>query len=319
MAQWPSTVEEYQQYESDIVGALGVAPSAYLPDGAVSKRFSDFRGVYGGDGGDCKGGPANTSAARVTLLRVLSGVHEHFVPYYNKVKASLCDSISKDAVIAANAPPHTPPPTATTTVNAVLSEMQLACCTAEEIKLMQSTCNAFLHSACNVKAVRTPNAVTALASKTCEDYVFDQGLADDVRTALSRQAVHVLSARGHQAGSGGSVVAVPPKKRKSWAASLNDDDDDDGDQNDSDGEDNRIYLGEVLEDVLEEMGDEDMDLDVQQDIKMKVGMLMARDDKKKRHKRKRDDMGRRVYTPVDKPAIEKHVRAALRKKAKIRG
>ena len=328
--QWPSTLAEYQQYESDVVGALGVAPSAFLPDGAVSQRFSDFRGEYANDEGDCKGGPANTSAARVTLLRVLAKAHEHFLPYYKKVKASLCESISKEQEKQAGGTCTTAPaaPPTTTTVNTVLGEMQLAsCCTAEEIKLMQSTCSAFLHSACNVSVVCTPNAVEALVSKTCEDYVFDLDLVDDVRAALSRQAVRVLCARGPPPtgvvttattaapAPAPATQQVPGTKRNRWAALLDEDEDDNSDGND---DSNRIYLGEVLDDILDELGDDDMDLDLQQDIKMKAGMLMARDDKKKRHKRKRDDMGRRVYTPEDRPAIEKHIRTALRKKAKTR-
>merc|ERR1712100_666876 len=78
------------------------------------------------------------------------------------------------------------------------------------------------------------------------------------------------------------------------------------------GDDERIRIGDVLESLESEFPEVDFfDTDVLSDIKMKVGMMMVSEERRKRTKRARDEMGQRVYTEADRDSITKHTRTAV--------
>lgn len=80
-----------------------------------------------------------------------------------------------------------------------------------------------------------------------------------------------------------------------------------------DDNDERLRFGDLLENMHE---GQDLDMDQIQDVKMKAGHFMSQWDRKKKRKRKRDEMGGRIYTDVDKEDMNKALLQAIKRLSK---
>jgi hypothetical protein len=77
------------------------------------------------------------------------------------------------------------------------------------------------------------------------------------------------------------------------------------------GDDERVRFGDILEEIS---GSEDLDIEAQQELKMMAGMTMAQMDRKRKFTRPRDDMGGRIYTHVDRDAMEAAITRCMKNK-----
>jgi len=289
---WP-TLDEYTKYENLVVSGLGLHTATFLKADEVAERHTAFRVKYTDEGDN--GGPAVPGAAHAALLKMLSDQHEVFTVYYRKMRQAIGSNITARQLSTDN---HVAPPAPVQEVsfNEILHEMGLCeALTQDEMDVIHDGCRDYLSEACNVKASRRPNNVTKAATLTCNDYHIPKNVESDLREAISLQCVTVIRKRGRP-----SVRTLPPPETKKNDAVTSDDVDD------------RIRIGDVLESMESEFPEVDFfDPDVLNDIKMKVGSMMLSEERRKRTKRARDEMGRRVYTETDRDSITRYSRMAF--------
>ena len=280
MNSWP-TLAEYEKYENDVISSLGLHSASFLPANAMRERHASFRLRYT-DAGGAGGQPALTNPAREALMKMLSEQHDVFVKFYKCMQAKTTK------------PDPAPICQKTTSVNDVLRRLNvLHTLTPAEMPSMQQACVHYLKDKCSVVPTSTPNDVQAACSLSCTDYRFAQELENDVKKAATLHCLSILQQR---------PSSTPPTAQPRTTNSFK------GAEADvsTTGEDNdRIRIGDVIEDVAEDYPNVDWyDRDVEGDIKMKVGMMMSSQERRKRIKRKRDELGARVYVEGDRENIK---------------
>jgi hypothetical protein len=81
-------------------------------------------------------------------------------------------------------------------------------------------------------------------------------------------------------------------------------------------DDERLRFGDILEEIA---GGDEMDMEAQQELKMMAGMAMAQMDRKRKYTRPRDDLGGRIYTHVDRDAMEAAITKCMHSQKKQNG
>ena len=276
---WP-TLADYITYEHDVVSALGLHPPTFLPADQVVARHQAYRNIYT-DGGGASGGPASTSEARRSLLKVLSELNEVFQSYYEKMSQSLVKRATPKAMT-------------TTSLNHVLEKTGLlSVLSTAELVLIQEKCTQWMQEH-NIDFSTRPNALSS-ARSVCSDYHFPNSASAELEQYIASQTMLLLVKRGK--------LAAPTNTTSTPATTNNTNDD---------CEEGRVRIGDVLETITSEYpGIDWYDNDVINKIKMKTGSMMLSDERKRRFKRKRDDLGTRVYTEEDRPALERCIRSAV--------
>jgi len=277
---WP-TLEEYARYEDAVITSLGLHSGSFLPANAMEERHASFRRRYTDEGAG-GGLPASATTAREALMEMLAEQHDVFVKYYKCMQAKTKPS----------KPAHAQ---TTSSVNDVLHQLKvLHALTPEEMTSMQQICVKHLKEKCSVDASSTPNEVQAASSLCCMDYRFAKALENEVKEAATLHCLAILQQRPSIPPASSTKTPLPTSSRVDYNAGSAESEHTD-----------RIRIGDVIDDVAEDYPSIDwFDRDVEGDIKMKVGMMMSSQERRKRFKRKRDELGARIYEEKDREHIK---------------
>lgn len=273
------TEGEYNTYERNIVTKLGKNYSNLVFSNEPKDRYAEFTKNYVGPW------PAtNEKLAQLKCLQIAAKASEKLQNTYIRLKASMvCDMQQQETETSAQP----------LSAISVIKDLDLANLPQSMLSKLLDAISHSVFLETGVRPVVVNNTDTSVNIST--DYLLDKSLADDVEATIKLQCYTLLKQ---------SLKQRPNTKQNIRTAPV-------FSTPRSDSEDTeRIRFSDVLEELD---GFEDLDFDQIQDVKMKAGQLMCQTDKKKRRKRKRDDMGGRIYTEDDRTEMQTALNTAIKK------
>jgi hypothetical protein len=296
----PPTQVQFDQYEREcVIAACGASPMhpSLIVHGYTSKaRYNAFCQQYGGcpwpPHADATDNVAQPAFCRLKIMAIAAESCPALRPAYTK----MYDDMLAGVEIKQPAEPIKEESVARMdefSLNDVIYNMKLHNRSAADLRsLHQVVRSTYAISSCassSYPPVREHKNPTT--GPDIDDAYYPKAFLPTATSAIHLACYKLLVQHGDNAAG---VHIQAPASVSTYRAPLAEPTSDGGGYGD-DG------FGDILEEIA---GSDELDMEAQTELKMMAGMAMAQMDRKRKFTRPRDDLGGRIYTHIDRGAME---------------
>lgn len=287
----PLVESEYAAYEKGILNSVGKAQDRLSFTNDQYARFCSFKESYG----DRPWPAQDADFAKLKCLQIAAQASEELHNAYIRLKQTMVHHqlIGQSSQSLSSQ----------TSVLAIVKRIGLGQLPSDAISTLVDAVSHSIYLDTGNRPTVVNNTDASIAAST--DCMINTSQVDEAEATLKAQCYTVLT---KQPGLVQTKVSEPRSRATAPVPKFTNTIDESYDNSEE-----RLRFGDLLDNMD---GAEDLDMDDMQEVKIKAGILVSQWDRKKKRKRKRDDMGGRIYTDVDREDMNKALRQAMKKLGK---